>query len=53
MTGIYVRMKRQKKWMTLEIEQLTGEELSLFLSIIDWKDDLIKALLKVITEKED
>lgn len=35
MTGIYVRIERDGRWLNLEVEQLTNAELTVFFASMD------------------
>lgn len=54
-SGIYFRALRDGKWMNLEIEHLTEEEVKKYLQGRgdSWKDQLIMMLCSTIREIED
>ena len=50
MTGIYIRVKRNDEWQSIEIENLERIELDAFLATKEmvWKDNLIAILCTAI-----
>lgn len=54
MTGIFVRVKRNNKWINEEIEYLDCIELEQFLATKneDWKNNLIQILCATIADCE-
>lgn len=55
MTGVYVRIKRNEKWINEEIEHLDNEELNTFLTTKNevWKTRLIEILCTTIAGAEE